>query len=201
MRCEVCHGKGYRSFEEYYTCVDCNGSGITSCCDMAGSNVGEVSMKKVGDFVNENVRNSGAYISADDPYIFAHNADAYLIWNKKTGEIVWVGETGKLGEDGYSVAWDQALELNSNSNIRISKHSIICCVQVRDKPPHVPSSIKNCSKCKKPVYLANSTPTVGDPIIMCIPCINWEKDISAEELTEAQALDIADAIINQKFGG
>jgi RecJ-like exonuclease len=31
MRCENCQGKGY--FEEYFTCPECNGSGITSCCE------------------------------------------------------------------------------------------------------------------------------------------------------------------------
>lgn len=39
MICETCHGKGtYVLFGEPRPCGDCNGSGIASCCDAAGSN-------------------------------------------------------------------------------------------------------------------------------------------------------------------
>jgi hypothetical protein len=31
MRCASCHGVGY--FEDYFTCSECMGSGITSCCE------------------------------------------------------------------------------------------------------------------------------------------------------------------------
>jgi RecJ-like exonuclease len=34
--CETCHGKGV--FQNYFPCTECNGSGISSCCDTAGEN-------------------------------------------------------------------------------------------------------------------------------------------------------------------
>lgn len=40
MICEECHGKGrYWNvlLEEHRPCPDCNGSGVASCCDAAGS--------------------------------------------------------------------------------------------------------------------------------------------------------------------
>jgi RecJ-like exonuclease len=36
MRCTWCHGTG--KFKHYYHCVECDGSGIISCCDTAGEN-------------------------------------------------------------------------------------------------------------------------------------------------------------------
>lgn len=39
MQCETCHGKGtYHNnlLNENMPCIDCNGSGIMSCCDTAG---------------------------------------------------------------------------------------------------------------------------------------------------------------------
>jgi hypothetical protein len=198
MRCEKCHGKGY--FEEYYICSDCNGSGITSCCDTAGSNVGEVSMKKIGEHVSEHVRETGSYISEEDRYIFAHNTDSYLIWNRKTGQIVWVGEEGKLGEDGYSIAWDKALELNETNGPPEMTYSIVACVRVANIEPDAPSKISTCAKCKKSVYVALSTPTPDNAIYMCLECIDWKQVSFVHEPTEEQLQDIAEIIINKKLG-
>ena len=41
MICEICHGEGSLDtlFGETRPCPDCNGSGVASCCDAAGSYV------------------------------------------------------------------------------------------------------------------------------------------------------------------
>jgi hypothetical protein len=224
MRCERCHGKGY--FEEYYTCSDCNGSGITSCCDTAGSQqemspavqksmkrfeeglaarrareVGEVSMKKVGDYVSESVKIQGTYISDKDQYIFAHNSDAYIIWDKETGQIVWVGEEGKLGKNGYSDCWETALDLNDNLLEQEMRYSIIACNRIDDVGPPFPSKIGTCTKCKNSIYISNSTPIINNAIYMCMGCINWDKVTLIKDLTEEQLQDIDEAEINRKLGG
>jgi hypothetical protein len=198
MRCERCHGKGY--FEEYYTCSDCNGSGITSCCDTAGSNVGEVRMKKIGDYVSESVRIQGTYISDKDQYIFAHNSDSYIIWYKETGRIVWIGEGGKLGKDGYSDCWETALEINNCLFEPDMKYTIVACNKINDSGPPFPSKIGTCTKCKSSIYISNSTPIPFNAVYMCMECINWEDVDHIQDLTEEQLQDIADSMINKKLG-
>lgn len=69
-------------------------------------------MKNVGDTVNSLVRDSGASLGLEYPYVFAHDLDAYLIWHRDTGLVMWVGEEGVLGQVGYQIAWKKAIELN-----------------------------------------------------------------------------------------
>jgi hypothetical protein len=199
MRCEWCNGTG--KFKRYYHCVECNGSGILSCCDTAGSNVGEVSMKKVGDYISENVREIGAYISEKDRYVFANNSDSYLIWDRTTGQIVWVGEEGKLGKDGYSIAWDRALEFNESLTEAEMKYTIVACNKINDSGPPVASRIGTCTKCKSSIYISNSTPIPDNAIYMCMECINWENIDLIQDPTEEQLQDIAESLINKKLGG
>ena len=158
-------------------------------------------MKKIGEHVSEHVRETGSYLSEEDQYIFAHNSDSYLIWNRKTGQIVWVGEEGKLGEDGYSIAWDKALELNESNGPPDMQYSIVACVRVADIAPNAPSKISTCAKCKRSIYVALSTPTPDNAIYMCLSCINWNQVTLIKDPTEEQLQDIAEVIINRKLGG
>jgi DnaJ-class molecular chaperone len=41
MRCENCHGQGHK---DYHVCMECHGSGITSCCE-GNPNIVEVEIK------------------------------------------------------------------------------------------------------------------------------------------------------------
>ena len=68
-------------------------------------------LKRIGDFVNDTVREEGMDISFDE-YVFAHNADQYLIWKRLSGEIIWIGAPGVLGELGYRAAFDECRLLN-----------------------------------------------------------------------------------------
>jgi hypothetical protein len=196
MRCENCHGWGYKYFASD-PCPECNGCGIASCCDTAGSNYGETMVKKIGDYVSKLVRKQGNYISETDKYIFAHNVDAYLIWHRETGKIVWVGEEGKLGADGYDKAWDKALELNETNAEPDVAHVVIACTRVHEEGPRVPSRIASCSKCKKLVYVANTTPNQSISILLCMQCINWEEVTQIEKPTMEQLEDI----FQSKLGG
>lgn len=157
-------------------------------------------MKKIGEHVSEHVRENGTYITEEDKYVFAHNSDSYLIWNRKTGQIVWVGEEGKLGEDGYSVAWDKALELNENNGPPDMHYAIVACSRITDSIPEIPTRFSTCSKCKSPIWIALRTPVPDNAIYMCIECINWDKVTLIKDLTEEQLQDIADAEINRKLG-
>lgn len=156
-------------------------------------------MKKIGDYVSISVMNEGNFINAEDSYVFAHNDEAYLIWFRRTGLIVWVGEPDELGYEGYSIAWDKCLELNAKDDPPDVDRTIIACSRVSDAPPPAPSTIETCTKCKSPIYLANSTPRSKLDILMCIECINWDDVQLIKEPTEEQIMDIAENIINRKM--
>jgi hypothetical protein len=64
-------------------------------------------MKQIGNYVGISLLTVGRNLTRETPYTMAQDLDSYLIWSQDTGEIVWVGEEGVVGAEGYKIAWEQ----------------------------------------------------------------------------------------------
>jgi hypothetical protein len=60
-------------------------------------------MKHVGDYVGELTHEIAAE-SMSDEYIICHDIYSYIIFDRETGVVMWVGEEGLLGAEGYRAA-------------------------------------------------------------------------------------------------
>jgi hypothetical protein len=59
-------------------------------------------MKQIGEYVWKLTRHCAP--ESDGEYSFCHDLDRYLIFKRSDGLIVWVGENGLLGAEGYRAA-------------------------------------------------------------------------------------------------
>ena len=64
-------------------------------------------IRKIGDFVSHLVQEEAESVGDDDRYCFCHDDDAYFMFRKDTGEVVWVGVNGLLGQTGYWIAFEE----------------------------------------------------------------------------------------------
>jgi hypothetical protein len=73
MICEACEGEGYRRGHDpqnpgalaMLPCLECNGSGVASCCDAAGSYVDETFAERACDYCGKLYRGPALYCSLE----------------------------------------------------------------------------------------------------------------------------------------
>ncbi|MGY3582187.1 hypothetical protein ACVIGB_000888 [Bradyrhizobium sp. USDA 4341] len=60
-----------------------------------------VTLKKVGDIIPAQFRNDGRSFGLDYPFIYANDLAQWLIWNRHTGEVVYLEDEANpaLAED------------------------------------------------------------------------------------------------------
>jgi RecJ-like exonuclease len=60
MICEMCHGKG-----SILPCPECNGSGVSYCCDTAGSYIDPAFPERACDYCGKLYRGPAVYCSLE----------------------------------------------------------------------------------------------------------------------------------------